>query len=223
MSPIRLCRSSEPRSLTRSPLCQQAIDPDKNVTSHRTRTEVRGCSVPFPIAGRLCAPILLIRLWPLAPRFAVMPVPEAAVNENDLASLREHQVGIPRQVFAVQTITIPQTVHESAHPHLRLRILTVHLSHCAFTLRRGEIVSIDQTHCRSITWRAPTVKQFSPRDKAISPRGRIGYKEGAGRPVGCASCWVGGRRDGANQCATSQEGRGAGGRHRWRGSAAGSG
>lgn len=151
MSSFRFSRiPAEPRSLARSQLCQQAIDPDKCLVG----------GVPVSIVGQLCAPILLIRLWPLAPSFAVMPVPEAAVNENDLASLRKHQVGIPRQFFAVQTITISQTVHESAHPHLRLRILTVHLSHRAFTLRRGEIVSIDQTHCPSIAWVASTVKQF---------------------------------------------------------------
>ena len=41
-------------------------------------------------------------------------------------------------------------------------------------------------------------------DKAISPQGRNGYKEGAGRPVGCTSYWVGGRCEGACQCATSR-------------------
>jgi hypothetical protein len=152
MSSFRFSRITELRSLARSQLCQQAIDPDKCLVG----------GVPVSIAGQLCAPILLIRLWPLAPSFAVMPVPEAAVNENDLASLRKHQVGIPRQFFAVQTITIPQTVHESAHPHLRLRILTVHLSHCALTLLRGEVVSIDQTHSPSIAWLASIVKQFLP-------------------------------------------------------------
>jgi hypothetical protein len=89
-----------------------------------------------------------------------MPVPETAVNEDDLAPLRKHEIRVPRQLFPVQPIPIPQTIHESAHPHLRLRIFAVHPSHRAFALLRGKVVRADQTHNRSISPRVLTVKRF---------------------------------------------------------------
>ena len=58
-------------------------------------------SIPFLIADQLGTPIRLIRFGQFAPGLAVMSMPEAAVNENNLASLGKHQIWVPRQVFAV--------------------------------------------------------------------------------------------------------------------------
>ena len=159
------------RQVVRSP--QVTFPHDQHVPPLLTKQRLIS-GVPGPIAGQLCAPILLIRLWSLATGLAVMPMPEAAVNKNDLAPLRKHQVGISRQVFAVQPVAIPQTVHESPHPHLRLRVLTVHPGHCEFALLCGEVVSINWTHSPSISRPASTVKQFSPVFQASQARRGVG-------------------------------------------------
>lgn len=125
------------RQVIRSP--QVTFPHDQHVPPLLTEQRLIG-SIPVPIAGQLCTPVLFIRLWPFAPGLAVMPMPETAVNEDDLAPPRKHEVRVPWQVFPVQPIPIPQTMHESAHPHLRLRIVAVHPSHCAFALLRGEVV-----------------------------------------------------------------------------------
>ena len=48
------------------------------------------------------------------------------------------------------------------------------------------------------------VKLPAARDRAISPRGEIGYKEGAWRGVGCTSCASAEWRCGRGPCATSR-------------------
>jgi len=51
-------------------------------------------NVSCAIASKFSAPILLIRLRSLTSRFAIMPMPKAAMNKDDFTPLRKHQVGV---------------------------------------------------------------------------------------------------------------------------------
>jgi len=65
---------------------------------------------------------------PLAP----VLMPEAPVNEDDLAARSEREVGSSRQVLPVQSVALAHRMHEPPHHHLGLGVLPlVGLHHLA--------------------------------------------------------------------------------------------
>ena len=84
------------------------------------------------------SPLVLLQLGPpeVEPRLrpsriltCSMPMPEAPVHEDDLASAGKHQVRVPWQVAGVQPVPIPHAVDETPDQHLRLRVLSSDQAH----------------------------------------------------------------------------------------------
>jgi hypothetical protein len=75
---------------------------------------------------------------------AVMEMPEAAVDENDLASAREDQVRIAGKPGAtgpaVESVAIPLGMEEPAHQQLRLGVLASDPGHVPTALLRAQLV-----------------------------------------------------------------------------------
>lgn len=66
---------------------------------------------------------------PVEASWVIMLVPETSVDEYDLAPRRKDEVWISGQVFPVQPVAVPHTVHEPAHGHFRLHVLTSNAPH----------------------------------------------------------------------------------------------
>lgn len=75
--------------------------------------------IPLRIARELGAPILRLGIWKLASSPAIMPMPEASMNENHLAMARQNKIGTARQIASVQPETIAKRMHSAPHDHLR--------------------------------------------------------------------------------------------------------
>jgi hypothetical protein len=69
-----------------------------------------------------------------------MPVPEAAVHENDLSSARKHEVRGARQAADVESVPEAERVDESPNDHLGFRILAPDARHIEPSLGGGEDV-----------------------------------------------------------------------------------
>lgn len=52
-------------------------------------------------------------------RASAVLMPEAAMHKDDLAAGRENQIGPAREIMPVQSVAIPQAMHEPAHEHFR--------------------------------------------------------------------------------------------------------
>jgi hypothetical protein len=61
-------------------------------------------------------------------------MPKATVDKDDGAVAREDEVWSSGQVSTMKAEAIAETVHESAHDHLRLRVPIANRSHVAATL-----------------------------------------------------------------------------------------
>lgn len=73
---------------------------------------------------------------PEIPAF-LMPVPEAAVDEDTCAVSAQHDVGTPRQPPVVQTVTEAVCEEIFPHNHLRLGVGGMYGRHVPVTLFRG--------------------------------------------------------------------------------------
>ena len=51
-----------------------------------------------------------------------MPVPEAAVNEDNLVARAENQIGSSGQIFRVQSVSVPEGKNEAPNEHLRASV-----------------------------------------------------------------------------------------------------
>ena len=69
-----------------------------------------------------------------------MPVPETAVDKDDLFTRTEHEVGLAGQILAVKPIPKPETVHQTPHDELRLHILAFDTPHIFGTALRRQLV-----------------------------------------------------------------------------------
>jgi hypothetical protein len=77
--------------------------------------------IPFNIPVKLCSPEFCVGCGPTASR-AMVPVPEAAVNEYDFPHARKGQIRLSREIRSVQPKAVAHTVHQPANDHLRPRI-----------------------------------------------------------------------------------------------------
>jgi hypothetical protein len=84
----------------------------------------------------MARPELLAGLRHPAARAALVPVPEAPVDEDDLLPLRERDVWPSRKPAVMEPVPIPQRMNQTADPHLGLRVLVADTAHPLAALRR---------------------------------------------------------------------------------------
>lgn len=81
-------------------------------------------AVPHDIPVQLRLPVIRIGLGDACATFAIMSVPEAAVNEDHLSTSYERKVGRAGQVLAMKAEAIAKPVGHSPNQHFRLGALT---------------------------------------------------------------------------------------------------
>jgi len=97
-------------------------------------------SVPLHISRELCAPEVRVRARTHPTIAAAVPVPEAAVHEDDLTTGRKNQVWFSRKFARVQTVSVARSVKEPAHKHFGRRVAAANAGHVEPALFRGEHV-----------------------------------------------------------------------------------
>jgi|SRR5579871_4833947 len=104
-----------------------------------TSQPTKSFHVPAPVPCDFWSPVFESGLrHPTEPAF--VPVPEAAVDEDDLTLGTEHEVGSPRKVGLVQPIAVSHAMNEPPDQHLRLRILRAHQTHLLAAVASAHIV-----------------------------------------------------------------------------------
>jgi len=98
------------------------------------------------VALNLVPPIVSVSLGQTECGAALVPVPEAAVDENHRAVLPQHQVGMPRQAWMVEPVAEAAAEQEAAHNQLGLGVLAVYRRHAAVALFFCKLVG----HVRAI-------------------------------------------------------------------------
>jgi len=78
--------------------------------------------------GELGLPVVSTSCWQSGPPTAV-PVPKAAVYENDLTPGREHDVRTTREILTMQAEPIAHRVRDTSYNALRGRVLALDLPH----------------------------------------------------------------------------------------------
>ncbi len=86
-------------------------------------------TVSFDVPVQFLVPVIHIRVGPIASSAACVPMPEAAVNEDDLALGRKHQIGMSRQLGRVKTIAISERKRRPPYRQFRAGVLRFHRSH----------------------------------------------------------------------------------------------
>lgn len=72
----------------------------------------------------------------------LVEMPETAVDEDDLATASEHEIGAAGQIFAVADKVNPEASHDSSHNDFWLCVLTSNQSHPLASLRLGQCVHV---------------------------------------------------------------------------------
>ena len=94
--------------------------------------------IPCNIAFELCLPERHIGLGHSRHLAALVPMPEAAVDEDDRVPLWEHDIGMSGQFGRMQMVAEAQSVEVSAYKHLRLRVLRPNPAHDLASLLWGD-------------------------------------------------------------------------------------
>ena len=81
-----------------------------------------------------------------------MPVPEAAVDEDDRAVFGEDDIRAPWQIASVEAIAEPERKETSPDHVLRLGVLSSNPGHAVAALARGQ--DIGHSGCQSTTERS---------------------------------------------------------------------
>ncbi len=71
---------------------------------------------------------------------AVVSVPEAPVNENDLSTRRKHQIGCSGKLADMEAVSVAESVNQAPHGILGFRILAANRLHDDASFSRGELV-----------------------------------------------------------------------------------
>ena len=104
-------------------------------------------SISAFIRFELRLPKIQFRLRPSRAFKCAVPVPKTSVHEDYFACSREDDIRRARQVFRVQSISIPHAMNESANDHLRLGVPAPYGRHVAASLLGG--VDIHQSACNA--------------------------------------------------------------------------
>src|ERR1035441_7400081 len=81
------------------------------------------------VTGDLLLPIVLICFWHPRSAHAIMSVPEASVNENDLPKSRKDHIRPTREILPMEPIAVPHGVDQAAHYHLWFGVFTLDRAH----------------------------------------------------------------------------------------------
>lgn len=76
-------------------------------------------TVPLAIAADLVAPVVGIGFWLTCASGAVVPMPETAMNEDDLAPGYKNEVRRAGKILAVKSEPITERVRQLPNPHLQ--------------------------------------------------------------------------------------------------------
>ena len=114
--------------------------PDREDTPSHPLQGVPGARVAFDVLGELRTPIRPIGCWlPPTSRTRVL-VPEAPVDEDHGAALRQHQVWRARQIAAMEAESVPQPVDEASDGNFGARVRRLHARHDGAALIGREAV-----------------------------------------------------------------------------------
>lgn len=91
-------------------------------------------SVSFSVLLELRSPELLTRAGHDFTVAAIVPMPEAAVNEDNLLTGRENEVGTSGKRPHVKPITIAEGMDAFTHHHFRFRVLAPNAGHAVLAL-----------------------------------------------------------------------------------------
>lgn len=69
-----------------------------------------------------------------------MPVPKAAVDKDNAAASGKYEVGIARQIAAVESVAKTEAMDHPADNHFWLRVFAPHAAHYCAALSRRESV-----------------------------------------------------------------------------------
>jgi len=78
---------------------------------------------------KLAVPELFVRRWSRGTGTARMTMPETAVDEYDLAQPREHYVGAPGEVAAIETEPVSHSMERASHKLLGASIPSFDVRH----------------------------------------------------------------------------------------------
>ena len=135
---LRLQKLLDSRSDAIQFLRLQSAFPNDQRAPPLTTKKLANFGVAGPIAGEFGEPELFVRGGSRSTARALMAVPKAAVNEDDLAPAGEYQVGTAGNVAAVEPIAIAEARYDASDRQLRRRIARADGSHHAATLGDGK-------------------------------------------------------------------------------------
>ena len=95
---------------------------------------LRGIALNIPL--NFVSPVVSIGSRNSGSVACVVTVPKATVHKQDLFPAREDKIGLARQVFAMQAITIAHPVDDPTNRHFGASILRPHPPHDSGTARR---------------------------------------------------------------------------------------
>ena len=81
------------------------------------------------VSGDLCAPIIGVRFWRSRAARAIMAVPKTAMHENRAPLADVGDIGVPRQILAVQPIGRRETPQQRANDQFGSRVAGFHRPH----------------------------------------------------------------------------------------------
>jgi len=78
--------------------------------------------IALSISCNLCNPVFAIAFGRPIASYAVVSVPKASMNKDNLPQSRENEIGCSGQSFIVQSKSITQVVSQPAYNHLWLSV-----------------------------------------------------------------------------------------------------
>lgn len=85
--------------------------------------------VPLDVPGKFRTPEITVCVWDRGEATMGMPMPEAAMHENDRRIFAKHEIGFAREILSMQAETEPASVECATHSNFRLGILCADSAH----------------------------------------------------------------------------------------------
>ncbi len=85
--------------------------------------------IPLNIPGNFLYPISVVRFRLARASLAIVPMPPAPVNENDLPARWKHKVRLPWQIAAMNAEPVAHRMREAPDEHFGAGVLTLHRAH----------------------------------------------------------------------------------------------
>ena len=120
--------------------CDLAL-PDREHAPSQAFERATCLGVAFDVPGELRLPVRPVRRRPPLTQPASVLMPEAPVDEQDRAMLRQHQVRRARQIAAMEAKSVTEPVDEAPDEYLGTRIRGPDARHDGATFRRRVSIS----------------------------------------------------------------------------------